>query len=160
MFERRRFCLGQSIQLDVCREQVCRLAGELKAQDMGFGQSKAQGGLGRVGLAGCRQRCDGAIDEAVDAARIVAVAGFGDEQEAEAKAGGLQGRAVVTDQWIAQNGLVAPDGFDQFALLFQALRFGQILNQTKNLPLPKAAELIPECRTSYWRTSLFLARQR
>lgn len=134
------------------------LAGKLEAQDVGFGQGETERGFGRVGLAGCCKRGDGAIDEAVDASRIVAVAGFGDQKEAKAKTGGLQGRGVVLDQRIAQDGFVAPYGFDQFTLLFQALGFGQILNQTKNLPLPKVAELIPECRTSYCGTSLFCGR--
>ncbi|CAN7403251.1 hypothetical protein [Devosia sp. LjRoot3] len=69
-------------------------------------------------MAGCRKRGDGAIDKAVDATRIVAVAGFGDQQEAKAKTSGLQGRGVVLDQRIAQDGFVAPYGFDQFTLLF------------------------------------------
>lgn len=111
---------------------------------MGFGQGKTEGGLGRVRLVGGCQRCHGTIDEAFDTARIVAMARLSDEQDAEAETGGLQGGGVVRDLRIAQNGLVAPDRFDQFALLFQALRFGKILNQTENLPLPKVRR---RCRT-------------
>lgn len=126
---------------------------------MGFGEGEAERGFGWVRLVGTGQRGDGAIDETFDAARIVAVAGFGDQQKTEAKPGGLQGGPVVSDEWITQDCLVTPDSFDQLALLFQALRFGEILNQTKNLPLQKADELSPECRTSYCRTSLFLTER-
>lgn len=129
---RRGVRVTEAIELDIGGEHVLDLTGELEAQDVGFGERQAEVGVGRIGLAGKAERRDGAIKKAGRALLIGAMAGLADQQEAKAQSGGTQGGFFGPDLRIAQNGFVAPDGFDQFALLFKAPGFGEILNKTED----------------------------
>jgi len=75
------------------------------------------------------QRLYRSIEQAIDAAGVVADVNFRDQQLTQPQACGLQGWRILADKWVLEDRVVAPDGFDELALLFEAARFGQILDQ-------------------------------